>query len=66
MPGGKPAFTRCVQLSATNRCLLFGLPERPAVCVSLAPSAEMCGATGAEAAANLTRLELLTRPGVQS
>lgn len=59
---GKPAFTRCPHLTANQRCRLFGLPERPAVCASLRPSAEMCGATSDEAFAHLTQLEILTRP----
>ncbi len=41
MPDGKPAGVRCVQLTADNRCLLFGLPERPEVCVRLRPNREM-------------------------
>ena len=45
MPGGKPAGVRCAQLTDDNRCKLFGRPERPLVCVSLRPSAEMCGPT---------------------
>jgi hypothetical protein len=60
MPQGKPAGVRCVQLDAANRCLLFGLPERPAVCVGLKPAAEMCGADAAQAIAWLTRLERAT------
>jgi Fe-S-cluster containining protein len=43
MPGGKPAGVRCVQLDEANRCLLFGLPARPAVCGSLQPEPSMCG-----------------------
>ena len=62
MPGGKPAGVRCVQLTADNRCALFGKPERPAVCVSLRPSAGMCGRTDEEAMANLIRLERATMP----
>ncbi|WP_142793362.1 YkgJ family cysteine cluster protein, partial [Klebsiella pneumoniae] len=31
MPDGKPANTRCVQLSEQNLCLIFGSPLRPAV-----------------------------------
>jgi hypothetical protein len=62
MPGGKPAGVRCAQLSPDNRCLIFGRPERPAVCVSLRPSAEMCGAGAAEAMAALALLERLTSP----
>lgn len=62
MPLGKPAGVRCVQLSADNRCLLFGRPERPQVCVNLQPSAEMCREDAAQALAGLLRLEVLTRP----
>lgn len=64
MPQGKPAGTRCIQLDATNRCMLFGRPERPAVCSGLQPSAEMCGAAPPEAMRYLTRLERLTAPTV--
>ncbi len=60
MPQGKPAGVRCVQLSADARCLLFGRPERPAVCVSLQPSDSMCGASTEEALAFLTWLEVET------
>lgn len=62
MPLGKPAGTRCAQLTPDNRCAIFGRPERPAVCASLRPSAEMCGAGDREALVNLIRLELATRP----
>jgi hypothetical protein len=54
---------RCVLLTAGNRCALFGRPERPAVCVRLRPEPAMCGASSAEAQANLARLELSTLPG---
>lgn len=62
MESGKPAGVRCVQLDAAGRCLLFGLPERPAVCVSLRPSVEMCGETNEEAMTRLIRLEYQTNP----
>ena len=62
MPHGKPAGVRCVQLTADNRCRLFGQPDRPAVCVRLRPNEEMCGSSAAEALAFLTALELATRP----
>jgi hypothetical protein len=62
MPDGKPAGVRCVQLDAMNRCLIFGRPERPAVCVSLRPTAAMCGATREEAMAYLAALEAATAP----
>jgi len=64
MPFGKPAGIRCVQLTADNRCLLFGNPERPAVCVTLRPSKEMCGHDADAAMRNLTQLERLTSPTV--
>lgn len=62
MPHGKPAGARCVQLTDDNRCRLFGLPERPAVCLALRPNPEMCGQTQEEALRFLNHLELLTRP----
>jgi hypothetical protein len=62
MPHGKPAFVRCVQLSEDDRCRLFGHPDRPKVCGSLQPTAEMCGSSREEAMAGLIRLERLTRP----
>lgn len=62
MPGGKPAGVRCAQLSPDNRCLIFGRPERPAVCLSLRPTAEMCGASAGDAMITLARLERLTTP----
>ena len=62
MPDGKPAGVRCIQLTGDNRCKLFGRPERPAVCASLRPTAEMCRATDAEAYIWLAELERATRP----
>lgn len=62
MPQGKPAGVRCVQLLPDLRCALFGRPERPAVCVGLRPSEEMCGTTREGALAFLAALELNTRP----
>lgn len=62
MPNGKPAGVRCVQLSDDNRCLLFGEPERPTVCVNLRPSGEMCGDSAQAAMIYLTKLEEATAP----
>lgn len=62
MPQGKPAGVRCVQLDAAGRCLIFGRPERPAVCASLVPSPAMCGDTASQALLYLTRLEKETAP----
>jgi len=62
MPAGKPAGVRCVQLTAENCCRLFGRPERPAVCVSLRPSPEMCRGSAAEALSHLAEMERATQP----
>ncbi len=59
---GKAAGVACVQLTADMRCALFGLPQRPAVCASLKPSAEMCGETRDQAIAWLTKLDGDTAP----
>ncbi|AHF89325.1 proteinase inhibitor [Opitutaceae bacterium TAV5] len=63
MPFGKPAGVPCVQLLPDLRCAIFGRPERPAVCASLRPSQEMCGADRAAALAHLDALEVATTPG---
>ncbi|MGJ7117915.1 YkgJ family cysteine cluster protein [Morganella morganii] len=62
MPEGKPANTRCVQLSAQNLCLIFGSPLRPAVCAGLQPSWEMCGESRDDAMTYLLDLEKQTSP----
>lgn len=62
MPGGKPAGVPCVQLTGEGLCRLFGCPERPAVCVSLAAEPEMCGGGREEALEFLARLEAETAP----
>ncbi|HEX8287963.1 MAG TPA: YkgJ family cysteine cluster protein [Pyrinomonadaceae bacterium] len=61
MPNGKAAGERCVQLTSDHRCRLFGKPERPAVCVNLQSSEEMCGRNSREAFQVLARLERATR-----
>jgi len=62
MPGGKPAGERCIQLTADNRCRLFGLAQRPSVCVELLPRRDMCGHSASEALSILAALEASTRP----
>ena len=62
MPDGKPAGVRCVQLTDDLRCLLFGKPERPEVCVRLRPGPDMCGETREQALEFLGRLERATAP----
>jgi Fe-S-cluster containining protein len=62
MPNGKPAGERCVQLSEQNTCLLYEKAERPAVCVYLRPSRQMCGSDRKEAIEYLRELEEITKP----
>jgi hypothetical protein len=62
MAGGKPAGVRCVQLLPDDRCALFGKPERPAVCGTLQPAADMCGESREQAMTWLAALERETRP----
>jgi len=65
MPSGKPAGERCVQLDSQNRCMLFGKPERPKVCISFSPSAETCGISNEDAYAYLEALEKITSPSIK-
>ncbi|MDP3084574.1 MAG: YkgJ family cysteine cluster protein [Rubrivivax sp.] len=58
----KPAGQACAQLDADLRCRLFGLPSRPAVCVSLRPAPEMCGSSREQAMLWLGQLEIATAP----
>ena len=62
MPHGKPAGVRCVQLTEDNHCRLYGQADRPAVCVRLRPSPDMCGQSAEEAFALLLELDRATRP----
>jgi hypothetical protein len=63
MPHGKPAGIPCVQLLPDLRCAIFGRPERPAFCVSLRPTNDMCGTDRFDALARLSAMEAATRPG---
>jgi len=63
MEGGKAAGVRCVQLTADNRCSIFGHPDRPAVCSGLQASVDMCGRTDQEAFDILHWMEAETNPG---
>lgn len=63
MPHGKPAGVRCVQLDEHDRCKIFGLPERPAVCGSLQPDESMCGDSREQAMRWLGWMEDQTQPG---
>jgi len=57
MLGGKPAGVRCVQLDDSNRCRIFGRPERPAVCLAFTADIELCGDTDQQALALIAELE---------
>jgi uncharacterized protein len=61
MPDGKPAGVRCLQLTAENKCALFGKPDRPQVCINLRPMQEMCGDSNHQAFIYLTLLEKATQ-----
>lgn len=65
LPHGKPAGVPCPHLDPALRCRLFGHPERPAVCASLAPSLEMCGHDREHAMIWLSALESATAPSLQ-
>ncbi|MBD8481574.1 YkgJ family cysteine cluster protein [Pseudomonas coleopterorum] len=60
MPLGKPAGQRCVQLSLDNLCALFGLPERPAVCLAFNADPEVCGDSDQDAVRILGWWEQMT------
>lgn len=62
-PHGKRAGERCVHLDDANRCMLFGMPDRPRFCVELRPQPSMCGDSDDEAMTILTELERATQPG---
>lgn len=61
LPQGKPAGVPCPHLDDSLRCRLFGLSERPAVCGSLQPAADMCGHDRVHALQWLNALEQATR-----
>jgi Fe-S-cluster containining protein len=62
MPFGKPAGVRCVQLTADNRCAIFGRPERPLFCATLMPAEDLCGTDAADALRLIGEMERATRP----
>ena len=57
MPKGKPAGVRCIQLDDDHRCLLYGKPERPTVCIDFKAETLTCGESREEAMFLLSRLE---------
>jgi uncharacterized protein len=61
MEQGKAAGERCIQLDERNLCKLFGMPERPNVCLAFKPCPIVCGKTDQEAMTNLIELESITQ-----
>jgi uncharacterized protein len=61
MPDGKPAGVPCVNLDESRRCRLFGMPERPRVCVDLRFDEALCGDGPATAHARWGAMEAATR-----
>lgn len=57
MPHGKPAGTRCANLTDRNECTLFGRPERPSFCLAWPPTPELCGRDLQEAMERIAALE---------
>lgn len=62
MPHGKPAGTRCVNLTDEGLCGIFLSPDRPRVCGSFQASTETCGGNAQEAFDLITMWETLTAP----
>lgn len=60
MPAGKPANTRCVQLSDEGLCQLFGSPQRPQVCADFQADPWVCGDNREQAIQLLNLLETET------
>lgn len=52
MPEGKPAMMPCVNLSPDLKCMIFGHPDRPAVCRGFMPEEAVCGQNEEEARKN--------------
>ena len=60
MSSGKPAGERCVQLDQDYRCRLFGHPDRPTICNTLAPARDFCGDNREQAMTLIAALEIAT------
>ena len=66
MPAGKPAGVRCVHLTDSLRCALFGDPRRPQICAGFQAEPEFCGDSPEQALRILTLLEESSRPEPRS
>lgn len=60
MPQGKRAGERCIHLDEAGLCVLFGLPERPKVCLSFQADPAVCGESREQALQLLGWLEQAT------
>jgi uncharacterized protein len=60
MPEGKPAGVRCIQLDSEDLCLLFGMSNRPAVCLGFQAMSDVCGASRSDALWLIADLERQT------
>ncbi|MGB1091165.1 MAG: YkgJ family cysteine cluster protein [Oceanobacter sp.] len=60
MPEGKPAGVRCIQLSDSNLCQIFGQPDRPLVCERFKADEAVCGSSNEQALITLMELESIT------
>lgn len=65
MPQGKQAGIRCKQLTADNICKIYGMAERPDVCVSYQATKEFCGENRSDALRLLCELEESTSRSVE-
>lgn len=59
-PQGKAAGIRCLHLDAENKCEIFLLPSRPAVCHGFKATRDVCGHSREEALNILSTWEVLT------
>jgi len=57
MPEGKPAGVRCIHLTKDLKCALFGMPERPDVCIRFKAEKLVCGNSQTGAVKKLASLE---------
>jgi Fe-S-cluster containining protein len=62
MPEGKRSGERCIHLTETFLCGLFGQPERPLVCEQFNAEPEVCGQNQEQALIQLTWLENASLP----
>ena len=57
MPEGKPAGVPCIHLTEDYSCMIYGHPDKPAVCSDFLADPDVCGISREEALILLTALE---------